>query len=535
VFSGPEHFRHAYYFSSLAAFLNARSMAVANYNHVNSTNFDKKETYRIPDILHIPDTENQLLMQSGIGQFRGMEFSDHRRMRIAMSVAMPWEPRYTQTTNSENKILCVALADNTGWQVVMHANEMTEKEMLIDIIERVTDRDPDGIERHDLFGLILPLLATKRRMHDIMLRLGRSFHFVTSDDSNRTIAGKKSPFKNYLVPGRHAVDTLVLAEKSGAVSPDTGELDACAVANDVTGTTDYAIGGSWRTAHEWEADRERIVERTVAQSEAVSRISEILLPAEFYQSKMVPIPLGKLCFAGQAKKIELMMLREYLWQGRAIPKPQEPSLFEGGYNERFITGKCDDVAKVDVVSQYPSIMVGKKIAPESDTLGVFLPLIEKMISMRVEAKNHRDNVPAEDRVRYDNIQKSLKILVNSAYGMLGHQYSYFADFDAAARITAKGREIMKTIISVLQNNGFAPIQCDKDGCHFSVTDETKENPNTGFLKLRDALKRKLPGYIEIDIDRVWPSMLSLRKKNYALLDAAGNVSITGGLLGNRRD
>lgn len=117
--------------------------------------------------------------------------------------------------------------------------------------------------------------------------------------------------------------------------------------------------------------------------------------------------------------------------------------------------------------------------------------------------------------------------------MLGHQYSYFADFAAAAQVTEKGREIMKTIISALQKKACAPIQCDTDGCHFSAPDEIKGNPDAGLVQLRDAIKKELPDYIEISVEGIWSSMLSLRKKNYALLDAGGNVSITGGLLGNR--
>jgi DNA polymerase elongation subunit (family B) len=535
TFAGSGHFRHAFYFSTFPSFLNARGMAVENYNRINGASFNTNETYRIPDLLIIPDIETQFLMQSGISQFRGMEFFDLRRMRIAMSVSMPWESRHTTTSNPENKILCIALSDSTGWRQIMHSGQMNEEQMISEAVKSVSDRDPDVIEGHGLFNLALPLLEAKCRKHKCDLKFGRDSKFVRKYETSRTVAGRKIPFTNYLIPGRHIVDTLMLAEKAGLVGPDTDELDACAVANDVADKAEFAVGGTWRAACEWDADRDCIVEKTVAQLDAVSRISDILLPAEFYHAKMVPIPLGKLCFSGQAKKIELMMLREYMRRGQAVPKPPPPQPFEGGYNEIFVTGKCDDVAKVDVTSQYPSIMTGEKIAPESDTLGIFLPMIDKMMEMRSEAKSQRDAAPVENRIRYDNIQKSLKILVNSAYGMLGHQYSHFADFDAAARITARGREIMKKIIPSLQNNGCAPIQCDTDGCHFSVTDEIKENPSIGLLQLRDALKRELPGYMEIDVDGLWPSMLSLRKKNYALLDAYANVSITGGLMGNRGD
>ncbi|HOO56481.1 MAG TPA: DNA polymerase domain-containing protein [bacterium] len=534
-FDGPGHFRHAYYFRSGSELWRSLKTVVANYNRINGTKFSTKEVFRIPDILFIADRETQFLVESGIGQFKGMDFSELRRMQIAVTVATPCELEYTRASHPDNRILCISLSDNTGWHRTMHAGETLEEDMLNEVMKAVSERDPDVIEGHDLFVSILPLLYAKCRRHKISFRLGRDFHEVESFKSIRTVHGKRVLFVNYHAPGRHLVDTLSLADKTGRVEPDTDNYDACAVANDVVGEKQFETGRDWYSAHNWGFDWNKIVSETENQLEAISVISETVLPADFYQSQMVPVPLGKMSNSGQARKIELMMMREYIHSRQAIPVPPESNPFEGGYNEIFVTGKCDNVAKVDVVSQYPSIILGEKISPESDSLGVFLPMLEELVKLRKDARSKKSVSEGSEKIRNDNLQKSLKLLCNAAYGMLGHRYSHFADFNVAAEVTAKGREFMKSIIAALEKEDCQPIQADTDGCYFSLPGGNGDDTGATLSHIRDAVNETLPGYAEISIEGIWPSMLSLKKKNYALLSDEGTVRITGGLLGNRGD
>ncbi|MFH1539128.1 MAG: DNA polymerase domain-containing protein, partial [bacterium] len=535
LLDGDGFYRHSYYFPSRGKLWKACGDVIRNYNRINGTDFKHNELYRIHDLLHIPDSETQFLIQSGVGQFLGMDFSGLRRMQIAVAAETPWEPEHTLASDEQNRILCIALSDNTGWWHIMHAGEQLESDMLEELCRVVAERDPDVIEGHNLYRFIFPLLAVKFRKYKIEFKLGRRMYGVEHYETNREVDGKRIPFKNFTVPGRHVIDTSFLAtNQNSRLSPDIDELDPCAVANALIETEEYPLSPKEYSPYARATNLERVIEETLRRAEATASISEILLPAEFHQARMVPIPLGKLCMSGQARKIDLMMIRAYLHAGRAIPRPPQPEPFEGGYNELFISGKCPNAARVDVAAQYPSIMIGERIAPASDFLGVFLPILERLSKMRTEAKNAMDSGPGEELRRHDHLQKALKILCNSFYGMLGYKHAHFADFDAAARVTAKGREILKTMIAALEKTGCPPIQADTDGCYFMLPDDLRE-ADTQFAEIHIAMKEMLPDYLDVSIEGPWPGMLSLKKKNYALLEKDGGISITGGILKSKSD
>ena len=54
-----------------------------------------------------------------------------------------------------------------------------------------------------------------------------------------------------------------------------------------------------------------------------------------------------------------------------------------------VTGVVRPIVKADVESLYPSLMLVNKIAPASDTLNIFLPLLAELTTRRLEAKRQR--------------------------------------------------------------------------------------------------------------------------------------------------
>ncbi|MFA6567805.1 MAG: DNA polymerase domain-containing protein [Victivallales bacterium] len=161
-------------------------------------------------------------------------------------------------------------------------------------------------------------------------------------------------------------------------------------------------------------------------------------------------------------------------------------------------------------------------------------MLESLTQRRRETRRDAESVSEDQRKQYDNIQKALKILCNSFYGMMGYRHAHFADFAAAARVTAKGRDIMKTMIATLEKTGCRPIQADTDGCYFMLPGNMPET-DAQFSLIQTAMKVALPGYLDVSIEGTWPGMLSLKKKNYALLEKDECVSITGGILKNKSD
>src|SRR5437899_746263 len=64
------------------------------------------------------------------------------------------------------------------------------------------------------------------------------------------------------------------------------------------------------------------------------------------------------------------------------------------------------------------------------------------------------------------LQNTFKILINSFYGYLGFGQGHFADFDAAARVTQIGRDLLKKMIDWLNAHGAKVIEVDTDGIYF---------------------------------------------------------------------
>ena len=64
----------------------------------------------------------------------------------------------------------------------------------------------------------------------------------------------------------------------------------------------------------------------------------------------------------------------------------------------------------------------------------------------------RTRSPPNYKDRYDNMQYSYKILLNSIYGFFGYQRSRLYDVDVAQSVTAVGRDTLLKTKTVIENN-----------------------------------------------------------------------------------
>ncbi len=135
--------------------------------------------------------------------------------------------------------------------------------------------------------------------------------------------------------------------------------------------------------------------------------------------------------------------------------------------------------------------------------------------------------------------------------ILGFAQGHFADFDAAARVTQIGRDLLKKMIDWLNQQGAKVIEVDTDGIYFvppssvssvvaSVSGARKKTAadtaaSTPELidRLQQGLAKELPPGIEVEFDEQFEAMFSYKAKNYALLTKSGDVIIKGGALKSR--
>src|SRR4029450_4475318 len=159
---------------------------------------------------------------------------------------------------------------------------------------------------------------------------------------------------------------------------------------------------------------------------------------------------------------------------------------------------------------------------------IFRHLLTDLRTFRLEAKSEMraEKDPAKQH-HLQALQNTFKILLNSFYGYLGFAQGHFADFDAAARVTQIGRDLLKKLIDWLGAHGAKVIEVDTDGIYFVPSGKIEID------ELREGLAKELPEGIEIDFDEQFDAMFSYKAKNYALLTKDGEVIIKGGALKSR--
>src|SRR5205823_14550290 len=105
--------------------------------------------------------------------------------------------------------------------------------------------------------------------------------------------------------------------------------------------------------------------------------------------------------------------------------------------------------------------------------------------------------------------------------------SHFADFDAAARVTQIGRDLLRKMIDWLNAQGAQVVEVDTDGIYFVPP------AKIDIGDLQKGLAKELPPGIEVEFDEQFDAMFSYKAKNYALLTKEGEVVIKGGALKSR--
>ena len=476
------------------------------------------------------DPVQQYLTSSGRTLFKGMRFEDLRRLQIDIETTL--SDGFAFSSPDRDAVSAIALSDATGWEeifVIEPDSVESERAALEGATGIIQERDPDVIEGHNLFKFDLPFLAARAKRLKVRLAWGRDGSTLASRPSRLQIAEKTIQYPKFTARGRHIVDTWVLAQYYDVSSRDLDSFGLKSVARH------FGVAEKNRVQFEGEAIQRAYREdqdafRTYALQDVreTRGLASILSRSYFTQAQIFPYNYQDTIIRGNATKIDALFLREYLRRRHSIPDIQKARPFEGGYTDIFVTGVIENVWHCDVTSLYPSVMLTFGYLPKSDALGVFGGMLRDLRSFRIEAKNALRSV--EDPLERGTLlalQGTFKILLNSFYGYLGFAQGHFADFDAAEKVTSKGREILRQMVDWLSSRGAKVIEIDTDGIYFRPPDGVKVED------LQSGLAGELPAGIEVEFDKRYPAMFSYKAKNYALLEDSGAIIIKGAALKSR--
>jgi DNA polymerase elongation subunit (family B) len=430
--------------------------------------------------------------------------------------------------------MSIALSDNTGWEELIIVDPEDADESERSAIKRLTalikERDPDVIEGHDLFRIHLPYLVVRAKKLKAKLDWGRSDGFLRSRPSRLQIAEKTIDYPKFTIDGRHFVDTFLLAQFYDVGMRSLTGFERIDVARHFGFCADEPISelAGKELQRAYLDQDERFRRRALCGIRETRSLSDLLSPSYFIQAQIFPYNYQDTIVRGNATRINALFLREYFRQRHSIPELPVPRAFEGGYTDVFFTGVARNVWHCDVASLYPSIMLQFDCFPASDQLQIFRHLLTDLRTFRLETKaNLRAEKDPAQQHHLQALQNTFKILINSFYGYLGFGQGHFADFDAAARVTQIGRDLLRKMIDWLNAQGAQVVEVDTDGIYFVPSDKIE------IGDLQKGLAQELPPGIEVEFDEQFDAMFSYKAKNYALLTKEGEVVIKGGALKSR--
>jgi DNA polymerase elongation subunit (family B) len=480
----------------------------------------------------LPDPVHQYLLLAGRTSFGGMRFGDLRRLALDIEVVTTEGYEFPSAARPGDRIVAIALADSTGFREVLRGDRLDEAVLLAECSRLIRERDPDVIEGHNVFRFDLEYLEARARRHGVPLAWGRDGSPLRGRPARLSVAERTIGFRRYEIAGRHVVDTWMLAQLHDVGARDLPSFGLKDIARHLgVAARDRTYVDSSRVALELAADADRLMAYAADDALETLAVSAILSPAYFAQAQLLPFDYQSVTLRGAAAKVDALMLREYLRRGHAVPTPGPVQNVGGGLTAIWQQGVAAPVLHVDVTSLYPSLMIGGRVAPATDALGVFLDLLTHLREVRVAAKRLAQAASSEeDRHHQQALSQSFKILINSFYGYLGFGSAHWNDFEAANRVTAEGRRIVTRIVDRLRQLGATPVEADTDGVYFTPPPEHTEAADAALL---EAVAAGLPDGITVELDGRYAAMFSYKMKTYALLDARGRLSLKGSAFRSR--
>jgi DNA polymerase elongation subunit (family B) len=498
------------------------------------------------DFFALTDPVQHYLTATGRTLFKDLPFEELKRMQLEVL-------RFSE--GDADHIMSIAVSDNTGWEELIVVDPKNADESERAAIKRLTnlikERDPDVIEGHDLFRVDLQFLVARAKKLKVKLDWGRSGGFLRSRPSRLQIAEKTIDYPKFAIDGRHFVDTFLLAQFYDVGMRSLTGFERIDVARHFGLCESEQFSGlaGKELERAYLENNETFRQRALCAVRETRSITDLLSASYFIQAQIFPYNYQDTIVRGNATRINALFLREYFRQKHGIPELPIPTTFEGGYTDIFFTGVAHNVWHCDVASLYPSIMLAFDCFPASDQLQIFRHLLTDLRAFRLEVKTKmRAAKDAREQRYFHALQNTFKILINSFYGYLGFAQGHFADFDAAARVTQIGRDLLKKMIDWLGKHGAKVIEVDTDGIYFVPPSavEAGVSPAKNRIKaagtaatteeleqLRAGLMKILPKGIEIEFDEQFDAMFSYKAKNYALLTRDGDVVIKGGALKSR--
>ena len=477
--------------------------------------------------------ESQFLLQHRTRLFGDMAFAKLRRCQVDIETGSSGGG-FSDADLPGDRVLAIGMRSGGANELLIleEMSDAAEKRLLQAFNARLAAIDPDVVEGHNIFKFDLDYLRLRCRRHRVPCAWGRFGQRASFRSSRLKVAERWVDFPRCDLPGRAVVDTYLLALLNDITARELNSYGLKEVALHFGITEDEGSGRTYiegsRIQEAFDGDRERFRAYLGDDLRETQGLADLFLPTYFEQARTFPIALQEATLRGTTVKIDLLFLEEYYHARQSCPQPPEIRPFDGGYTRSFNEGVFRHVLHFDVASLYPSLLLNIGRNPSNDSLGVFIPLLRRLLEYRLRYKQLARASPSEEvRAEAQARQSAYKILINSFYGYLGFSGARFGDGELAAEVTRRGRELLQQLIDEFGRHGCRMLEADTDGIYLSAAayfDRPEE-----LLALVVPI---LPAGIELEFDGRYDAMFCYKAKNYALLES-GRIILRGSALRSR--
>jgi DNA polymerase I len=477
--------------------------------------------------------ESQFLLQHRTRLYGDMGFAKLRRCQVDIETGSTGGG-FSDAQLPGDRVLAVGMRSggSNEFLILEEMSDAAEKRLLQAFNARLAAIDPDVVEGHNIFKFDLDYLRQRCRRHRVPCAWGRFGQKATFRSSRLKVAERWVDFPRCDLPGRAVVDTYLLALLNDITARELNSYGLKEVAVHFGITEEEGSGRTYiegsRIQEAFEGDRERFRAYLGDDLRETQGLADLFLPTYFEQARTFPIALQEATLRGTTVKIDLLFLEEYYHARQSCPQPPEIRPFDGGYTRSFNEGVFRHVLHFDVASLYPSLLLNIGRNPANDSLGVFIPLLRRLLEYRLRYKQLARTSPSdEERAEAQARQAAYKILINSFYGYLGFSGARFGDGELAAEVTRRGRELLQKLIDEFGRHGCRMLEADTDGIYLSA-DAFFDRPQ----ELLALVVPILPAGIELEFDGSYDAMFCYKAKNYALLES-GRIILRGSALRSR--
>jgi DNA polymerase I len=411
----------------------------------NSKDFyQDKKRYR-DFTFSVSNPREAAMLLNGFTFFKGMKVSD-------VSILCTDIESTTLMHNKNSRVLMISNTfrkNNVVTRKIFSCDEYeTDAEMIDDWCSWVRETNPTIFSGFNIFGFDLPYLNYCAQQAGTSLKLGRDGSEIKFDKYTSRFRKDGSQDYEYTrchIYGREIVDMYFVAYHYDIGRKYERYKLKEIIKHEGLAKPNRVYYEAENIAEDWKDLEKRKLIKLYGQDDSDETLAlfDLMIPAYFYLTPSIPKTFEQINYSASGSQLNSFLIRSYLQINHSLPKASEVVKFPGAISDGN-PGIYSNVFKVDVASLYPSIMLQYEIYDKVKDPKKFF---SKMVSYFTEERLKNKKLAKETGDRYyKDLEQAQKIVINSAYGLLGATGLLFNSPTNAELVTRYGREILKKSI-----------------------------------------------------------------------------------------